>query len=262
MDLGIKINKMMLFGLGRELWMEKAPKVEIFQDCKELAPWEKLLKQLLWRQIGDVRGKRILDYGSGLGVTANHYARYNQVVAIEPAKERVLERVQVQEYQQLEGGLEVLKQLPDDYFDVVFCHNVLEYAVERKEIVKELQRVLRPGGFLSLVKHNRAGRVMQMAILLDDFERANALLDGKASMTSGYGAIDYYEDEDALIWGDKLSLERNFGIRTFWDLQQNQEKHATDEWQEQMMQLEQRVAEKEEYRAIAFFHHLILRKHI
>ena len=59
MDLGIKINKMMLFGLGRELWMEKAPKVEIFQDCKELAPWEKLLKQLLWRQIGDVRGKRI-----------------------------------------------------------------------------------------------------------------------------------------------------------------------------------------------------------
>lgn len=260
MDLGVKINRMTLFGLGRDALLDKAPKVEVFQDCKDLAPWEKLLKQLLWRQIGDVRGKRILDYGSGLGITANHYARYNQVVAIEPSEERVRDRVSIQEYEQLQGGLEVLRTLPEDYFDVVFCHNVLEYAREREEIMKELQRVLRPGGFISLVKHNRAGRVMQMAVLLDDFERANALLDGKMSMTSQYGAIDYYEDEDALIWGNKLSIERNFGIRCFWDLQQNQEKHEDNEWQENMMRLEQRVAEKEEYRAIAFFHHLILRK--
>lgn len=260
MDLGLKINKMMLFCLDREAMMNKAPKVEAYQDSKDLSPWEKLLKILLWRQIGEVKGKKILDYGSGLGVTAGHYARYNRVVAIEPSKERLKERVSGAEYEQLQGGLEVLKTLPSDYFDVVFCHNVLEYASQREEIVRQLQRVLRPGGFLSLVKHNRAGRVMQMAVLLDDFERANALLDGKTSMSSQYGAIDYYEDEDILVWGDKLSLERNFGIRCFWDLQQNQEKHVTDEWQEKMIQLEQRVAEKEEYRAIAFFHHLILRK--
>jgi len=260
MDLGVKINRMVLFGLAKEGFMSGAAKVDTFQDLKDLAPWERMLKELLWRQIGDIRGKRILDFGSGLGITANHYARYNQVVAIEPCGERVENRVMTQEYEQLEGGLDALRALPDNYFDVVFCHNVLEYAPKRAEIVNEFQRVLRPGGFLSLVKHNRAGRVMQMAVLLDDFERANALLDGKNSMTSQYGAIDYYEDEDALVWGNKLGLERNFGIRTFWDLQQNQDKHATREWQEQMIQLEQRVAEKDEYRAIAFFHHLILRK--
>ena len=240
--------------------MSGAAKVDTYQDLQGLTPWEKLLKELLWRQIGDVRGKRILDYGSGVGVTANHYARYNRLVAIEPCAERVEKRASLQEYEQIEGGLEELKKLPSDYFDVVFCHNVLEYAADRAEIVAELQRVLRPGGFLSLVKHNRAGRVMQMAVLLDDFERANALLDGKGSMTSQYGAIDYYEDEDVLVWGDKLGLDRNFGIRCFWDLQQNQEKHSDEEWQENMLRLEQRVAEKEEYRAIAFFHHLILRK--
>lgn len=260
MDLGVMINKYVLHGLGKEGFMSGVAKVDTYQDLQGLAPWEKLLKELLWRQIGDVRGKRILDFGSGLGVTANHYARYNHVVAIEPCLERIEKRVTEQEYEQMEGGLDALKKLPSDYYDVVFCHNVLEYASERAEIVAELQRVLRPGGFLSLVKHNRAGRVMQMAVLLDDFERANALLDGKGSMTSQYGAIDYYEDEDVLIWGDKLGLERNFGIRTFWDLQQNQEKHSTEEWQENMLRLEQRVAEKEEYRAIAFFHHLILRK--
>ena len=260
MDMGLLINKVIWPVLCKEMWMEKAPKVETEQDLQGLAPWEKLLKKILWRQIGDIRGKRILDYGSGLGVTANHYARHNKVVAVEPATERVSERMQTQEYEQLEGGLEVLRTLPSDYYDVIFCHNVLEYAAERKEIIRELQRVLKPGGFLSLVKHNRAGRVMQMAVLLDDFERANALLDGKCSMTSQYGAIDYYEDEDVLIWGNLLGMERNYGIRCFWDLQQNQEKHESEEWQQKMIQLEQRVAEKEEYRAVAFFHHLILRK--
>lgn len=260
MELGFKIDRMIWPILGRELWMEKAPKVEVSQDLQGLAPWEKLLKIILWRQIGDIRGKRVLDYGSGLGITANHYARYNKVTAVEPSSERIRGRMQAQEYDQLEGGLEVLRTLPSDYYDVVFCHNVLEYAWERADILQELQRVLKPGGFLSLVKHNRAGRVMQMAVLLDDFERANALLDGKVSMTSQYGAIDYYDDEDVLVWGNKLGLERKFGIRCFWDLQQNQDKHESEEWQQKMIQLEQRVAEKEEYRAIAFFHHLILRK--
>ena len=35
-----------------------------------------------------------------------------------------------------------------------------------------------------------------MAVLLDDFERANALLDGKDSMASRFGAIRYYDDDD------------------------------------------------------------------
>ena len=260
MDLGIKINKMMLFGLGRELWMEKAPKVEIFQDCKELAPWEKLLKQLLWRQIGDVRGKRILDYGSGLGVTANHYARYNQVVAIEPAKERVLERVQVQEYQQLEGGLEVLKQLPDDYFDVVFCHNVLEYVSDAESIVREFHRLLKPDGMISVVKHNRAGRVMQMVVLLNEFEKADALLNGEDGCASAYGTIHYYEDADVTKWCKGFQIKETFGIRTFWDLQQKQECHKDPAWQEKMIEAELRVSQILPYRDIAFFHHLILEK--
>ena len=51
-----------------------------------------------------------------------------------------------------------------------------------------------------------------------------------------------------------------FGIRTFWDLQQNQEKHNGEEWQLKMVQLENRVSKIQEYRDIAFFHHLIFVK--
>jgi hypothetical protein len=49
-------------------------------------------------------------------------------------------------------------------------------------------------------------------------------------------------------------------VRTFWDLQQNQEIHNDQNWQEQMLEIELKVSEIEEYKAIASFHHVILRK--
>ncbi len=101
---------------------------------------------------------------------------------------------------------------------------------------------------------------MQMAVLLDDFEKANALLDGENSTASKFGAIRYYEDEDILKWEPGLNISEVFGIRTFWDLQQSQEKHDDEDWQRKMMQLEMRVAQIPEYRDIAFFHHILLKK--
>ena len=73
-------------------------------------------------------------------------------------------------------------------------------------------------------------------------------------------SIRYYEDEDILKWEPGLKIIEVFGIRTFWDLQQNQEKHENEEWQDKMMQLEMRVAQSPEYRSVAFFHHLLLTK--
>ena len=102
---------------------------------------------------------------------------------------------------------------------------------------------------------------MQMTVLLNDFEGANALLDGKDGMTSKFGAIHYYEDTDIEKWCSQLYITGTYGIRTFWDLQQNQDIQKDTAWQEKMMQLEMRVAEMEIYQNIAFFHHLIIKKH-
>ena len=101
---------------------------------------------------------------------------------------------------------------------------------------------------------------MQMAVLLDELEKANDLLDGKNSTASKFGEIRYYEDEMISIWTPGLKHKNCFGIRTFWDLQQNQGKHNSEEWQSRMMQLEMRVSQMDEYRKIAFFHHLLLSK--
>ena len=230
------------------------------RELAELPAWERLLKKIVWAQLGDIREKRILDFGSGEGITANHYARNNDVVAIEPSEEMLVNRWADFEYRQIQGDISKLSEFEDNCFDVILCHNVLEYIEDKKRVLAELYRVLKPHGMLSIVKHNRAGRVMQMAVLLDDLEKANDLLDGKNSTASKFGVIRYYEDEMISGWVPGLKKSDCFGIRTFWDLQQNQEKHNTEEWQSRMMQLEMRVSQMEEYRRISFFHHLLFSK--
>lgn len=226
----------------------------------ELPAWERLFKKIVWQQLGDIEGKRILDFGSGEGITACHFAKENEVTAIEPSEEMLSTAWKDYEYIQITGDVSALSVFEDESFDIVICHNVLEYIDDKAAVIKELTRVLKKDGILSIAKHNRAGRVMQMAVLLDDFDKANALLDGKNSEASKFGAIRYYEDEDILKWEPGLGISETFGIRTFWDLQQNQEKHGDEDWQDKMIQLEMRVAKIPEYRDIAFFHHLLLSK--
>ena len=226
----------------------------------ELPAWERLFKRIVWSQIGDLKGLSILDFGSGEGVTADHYAADNSLTAVEPSEEMLANAWKDHEYTQIVGDVSALSRFDDNSFDFIICHNVLEYIDDKQAVIRELARVLKPGGRISIVKHNRAGRVMQMAVLLDDIEKANALLDGKNSTASKYGAIRYYHDSDITEWSSRLKLVDSYGIRTFWDLQQNQEKHDQEEWQEKMAQLETRVSQMDEYRQIAFFHHLILTK--
>lgn len=229
-------------------------------DIAELPAWERLFKRIVWEQLGEISGKTILDFGSGRGITANHFAKENFVVAVEPSKEMLDNRWEDYPYRQILGDVSNLSEFEDASFDRIICHNVLEYIEDQEQVVNELYRLLKIGGKLSVVKHNRAGRVMQTAVLLDDFEKAEDLLDGKDCVSSRFGAIRYYEEEQIMKWNKGLKLSQTFGIRTFWDLQQNQEKHGTEEWQEKMARLEMRVSQMEEFRNIAFFRHLIFVK--
>lgn len=225
----------------------------------ELGVWEQLQKKLTWEQLGQFSGKEILEFGCGNGVMGAHYAKENTVVGIEP-DEQILRENPYEDVEQICGGIKTLSEYEDESFDVILCHNVLEYASERAEIMKEFQRLLRSNGLVSVLKHNKPGRVMQMAVLLNNFDHAHDLLDGKNGVASQYGEISYYENADLLKWAPKLRIEKVLGMRTFWDLQQNQEIQAEEDWQREMMKLEQRVSDMEEFRNIAFFHHVLLKK--
>lgn len=137
----------------------------VSKKMTELQPWECLMKRIVWKQLGDIRDKKILDFGSGIGVTVNYLAEHNDVTAIEPDEDSVKERWADYQYTQNTGSTDVLRRFADESFDMIICHNVLEYAQDREDIVKQFARVLKTDGKISIVKHNRAGRVMQMVVL-------------------------------------------------------------------------------------------------
>lgn len=229
-------------------------------DAKTITPWELLQKKMTWEQLKYIHNKRILDFGSGNGMTADHFAIDNEVIAIEPDEKMLKDRFTENDYMQIKGDMKELKSFEDESFDVILCHNVFEYVYEREEIIKEFSRILKKNGYLSVLKHNKVGRVMQMVVLLNNFEHANELLAGANGHAQQFGIINYYEDTQLLEWSDKFELERILGMRTFWDLQQNQEIQKDKIWQDEMLEIELKVSELEEYKAIACFHHVILRK--
>lgn len=229
-------------------------------NFSDLGVWELLQKQITFKQLGEISGVNILDFGSGNGAVASYYAEKNTVTAIEPDIDAIKNRIQDFKYTQIFGNITALTSFQDKTFDMIICHNVFEYAAEREAVMKEFSRLLKIGGTLSVLKHNRTGRVMQMTVLLNNFESANSLLDGNNSTAQKYGTINYYDDEDLLKWSDSFYIDKIFGQRTFWDLQQNQEIHKDKEWQRKMLEIENRVSTIDEFKNIAFFHHIILKK--
>ena len=224
-----------------------------------LPPWDLLLKKMVWAQIGPVANKKILDFGSGEGITANYFAEQNEVVAVEPSSNFLNNRMNCFPYLQIHGSIEALQAMEESSFDIILCHNVLEYVSEHTPILKEFERLLKPNGKLSVVKHNRNGRVMQMVVLLNDFSHATEVLNGSNGHTALYGDIQYY-DENELTQQTNLTLESKKGIRTFWHLQQNQECHHDTQWQEKMLAMEDSVSQIKDFMNIAMFHHLTLTK--
>ncbi len=43
-------------------------------NTKDIAPWELLQKKMTWEQLKFIQNKKVLDFGSGNGMTAEHFA--------------------------------------------------------------------------------------------------------------------------------------------------------------------------------------------
>ena len=112
-------------------------------DITNLPAWERLFKKIVWKQLGDMEGKKILDFGSGEGITANHFAEKNDVTAIEPSKEMLSNAWKDYEYTQIVGDVNALSAFKNETFDMIICHNVLEYIDDKTAVVKALARVLK-----------------------------------------------------------------------------------------------------------------------
>ena len=235
------------------------------EDYRKLIeqPWGKMFYDMIFRQLNfqNDRKLNILDYGAGFCVTASYYAESHNVTAYEPNPEMFEKRVDG-DYRLITSEND-LDKLNENSFDIVICHNVLEYVLNPVEILNEIIKFLKPNGFLTIVKHNLKGRILAQAVFSDDPAGALNLLNSQSDNgTNLFGKRGTYGNDMLLNFAENNGLvcENIFGIRTFFAMSTNFEIKYTDEWYKNMLELEMQTCDVDEYKNVSFFHHLIFRR--
>ncbi len=225
-----------------------------------VSPIGELFYKTVFDQLNDIKNKTILDFGSGFAFTSDFLAKNNTVTAIEKEQSMIAVSRHTNQYAQINGDLKNVKEMADNSFDVVICHLVLEFVDNPQEILLELLRVLKPGGTLSVIRHNKNGRIIQAVVQDYDLDDANKLLAGGYSYSSAFGDIKYYENQHLQDWSNNtLELAQVYGVRTLASLHSPSIK-AKDDWVSDMQSIEKQLNTKEEFISISYFNHMLFKK--
>lgn len=120
----------------------------------------------LQEYIPKVSGLKILDLGCGAGGVCVSFAnRNNQVVGLDLDEKLInLTKINVKDSEENfppNGGVSEIRasgiNLPfeDGTFDLVVCNDVIEHLDKQKELISEIYRVLKEGGYLYLTTPNK-----------------------------------------------------------------------------------------------------------
>ena len=177
------------------------------------------------------RGKRVLDVGCGAGTDLARFARNGAIAAgIDLSKSAIDLARKNFEQQGLEGDLREAdgEQLPfpDDTFDLVYAHGVVQYTPDGRRLVDECRRVLKPGGEAVFQVYNRISWLNGLSKLMKvplEHEDAPVLRRYSASefrgMLKGFRAVRIVEErfpvKSRLHGGWKGMLFNTFFVGTF-----------------------------------------------
>ena len=110
--------------------------------------------------LADARG-RVLEVGAGTGINLEHYPEsIEELVLVEP--ERAMARKLEQRLRELARGAQIVEAeaeslpFPDGSFDAVVCTLVLCNVGNPQSALREMRRVLRPGGSFLFLEHVRS----------------------------------------------------------------------------------------------------------
>ena len=209
------------------------------------------------------RSLRGLDLGCGTGATAVRLARLGIHMTLLDSSSAMLD---IAERAAREAGVgrrialnhcdaaQVANLFPAGSFDVVLCHNLLEYVDDPNSVLSAAARVLRRDstGILSIVVRNWAGDVFKAGVKKGDLAEAEHNLTTMCGQESLYGGRVRLFTPDSLqvmTKGASLAVVAERGLRVISDYLPPQISRR-DEY-ERIFELERKLGSRLEFAAVA-----------
>jgi S-adenosylmethionine-dependent methyltransferase len=214
------------------------------------------------------RSLRALDLGCGTGAIAVRLARLGLHVTLLDASvpmldfaERAAREAGVTERIALKHGdaTQFANLFPAESFDVILCHNILEYVDDPCAVLRSTARALRDSSsIISVLVRNQAGEVLKAAIQDGDLAATEHNLTAEWGHESLYGGrVRLFTPESlhAMLLDSSLALTKECGVRGLSDYLPPSVSR-TDEYQ-RILELERKLGRRPEFAAVARYTHCL-----
>lgn len=219
---------------------------------------------------------RALDLGGGTGAVSVRLARLGFHVTLLDASvpmlefaERAAREAGITEGITLKrGDVGELASLFDagsldvDSFDVILCHNVLEFVDDPRAVLRTAARALRgPSGILSVLVRTQSGEVLKAALQEGDLAAAEHSLTAEWGNESLYGGkVRLFTGEGlrAMMVESSLAVTAERGVRIVTDYLPSRISRS-DEY-EQIFELERKLGRHPEFAAVARYRQCLARR--
>ena len=203
-----------------------------------------------------------LDLGCGTGAAAVRLARLgvhvtmldSSLAMLDIAKRAALEAGVSDQVTLKHGDATELSRLFDlGSFDVILCHNLLEYVESPGVVLHGAARLMRfPGATMSILVRNQAGEVLKAAIQTGDLAGAESALTAEWGEESLYGVKARWFTLDALetmLKEASLTVIARRGVRAVADYLPSQVSRTAE--YERIFALERKLGQRREFAAVA-----------
>ncbi|HET6933214.1 MAG TPA: methyltransferase domain-containing protein [Candidatus Angelobacter sp.] len=214
---------------------------------------------------------RALDLGCGTGATAVRLARLGfQVTALDssPAMvdfaQRAAREAEVAERITLQLGdaARLADMFTTGAFDVILCHNLLEYVDDPTAVLGGATRVMRnSSAILSVLVRNKAGEVLKAAIQAGDLAQTEDNLSSEWGQESLYGGkvrLFTANGLEAILKAASLTIAAMWGVRVLVDYLPA--RISRDAEYERILELERKLGRLPEFAAVARYTHCVARR--
>jgi len=216
---------------------------------------------------------RALDLGCGTGAAAVRLARLGINVTLLDSSPAMLE---IAKRAAREAGVDgkialkhgdaaqVTNLFPVGSFDIVLCHNILEYVDDPDAVLSAAAQVLRSDstgiGILSILVRNRAGEVLKAGIQAGDLKTAERNLTsvwGYESLFGGRVRLFTLDSLQVMTKAASLAVAAERGVRVISDYLPAQVSRREE--YERILELERKLGSRPEFAAVARYIQIIAR---